>query len=213
MPAEYPTIADMEARLEEMGITPAADALLTADLTGAIDRWEELTGFAPFLADDANTDWYYQPSGTNLIDFDGGFVEISAVKTSVSYANPSGVVAVLGRDYTPKPDNATSRNKPYTYLKFAFPLASETEATVKVTGKKGYAVSIKQDVWNAILAYALAPTIAQSIIKSSEGAQKVKQDTVEYDFGAKGGTAIMTADDALARMETLAKSYRLLKIA
>lgn len=99
----YPTDTDLISFLTGVQLW---DAILAADVVGyaaaAADRFEKLTGRAPFLADASDVQVLCDPpgarsrsfqypfrGGTKLLEFDTGFVSITSISLGVSADNPA----------------------------------------------------------------------------------------------------------------------------
>lgn len=214
----YPTASDVSTRLTAMGLTAPSNTIINAEINAAISAWESAVGYAPFLADSTDTTWYFEPNGTNIIDFGqddgpGGFISITSVTTEVTYGNSTGVARVSGRDYQLKPANAITKGEPYTYLVTKWVLIDTGEASCKVIGKAGYCETLPADVYTAILKDVLVRLTPQLAITESGGAESLKQGPVEWKYGSGGGTFAYSADLMSSEAKACAMGYRRVKVA
>lgn len=191
LPATYPTETELEDFLDAMGVTSTGFDLTNA-LAAAVALWERLTLYKPFLSDGSTTR-YYSPCERGILTLDTGAVSISAVRQNVTDSDAGDLLTVY-QDYWPLPINASQLEKPYERIQFrAVPYGatqqrpfSGEERQVSVTGVWGYAATCPIDVYEAILRAAAASILRAVNVSTTGGAERVKQETVEYTFSSGG---------------------------
>lgn len=156
--ALYPQPLDIERKLFSAGLWtyPASTEQSLIDLTSiagaAVNAWEQLTGYTPFLADTVDTTWYFNTDGSRCVDLKGGFTSITSVSVN-------GQAATLNTDYRKMPLNGGVT----TYLQFdsyygrfwsLFSALPAQSAPIAVVGKRGRVATLNEAQWQAILALA-----------------------------------------------------------
>jgi hypothetical protein len=134
--------------------SPSGDAA-ELDYTGAVASgladWESRTGFSPFMSAAADSDRYFSPDGTRVLDLCGGLVAITSVYTGVSTTS-TGSAQTVNDDYYPMPLNASALGVPYSWLKLACVWTGDPRS-LKITGRWGYCANaaIPEMAWQAVL--------------------------------------------------------------
>lgn len=197
--AQYPAADALAVLLRRNGMlndpTTPEDLLqdFSAAVGSAMQEFENVTGWRPFLAGQQDTTRYFNEArmvggsggygvdtgfynfgfnnfqgGQWDVDLQGGLLSCSAVQigtTSYSLAAPNPQAYFL-------PDNALARNRPFETLRFCVPPVGATGANqIAITGRWGFCQNLPPDVWNAVLGYAareVAPGIA--IARTGEAA-------------------------------------------
>jgi hypothetical protein len=165
MPAAYPTATDLQTLLVTTGIldSPATAPLDTLDRAGAIAaavaEWERQTGYQPFLAAGVDSSRYYDGPESERLLLDGGLA------ANPTYVKVGGSTYTLNSEYWVKPDNALVKGQPIGWIEFAGVLGP-TRRLIEIAGRWGYATTVPDDAWQAILAGAavlLYPVLALEI--------------------------------------------------
>jgi hypothetical protein len=149
----YPTLAELQARLTEAGITTVSDTTAQANLDAAISWWESNT-YAPFLNTGTtpttfNAEWLQD--GTVL--FRRGV--LSSQPVTLTY---SGTLWTVTTDYTLRRERASDSSGPYTWARRTTPMQfmlPDYDYFVSVSGVIGYGATIPDEVWEGILDMAL----------------------------------------------------------
>jgi hypothetical protein len=169
----------------------------------AIELVEELTGFRPFLAYGSTTRLYDPPrmvrGESYLLDLQTGFVEVSSVEVGLS--NGTGYSLMRDSDYWLLPENAASRNRPYTWLRVATSPYGNPQS-VRVTGVVGAVRAIPASIYHAALMYACA--LATESRTPTTGLARVRQGPVEFEY-RDDATPTMAARRAV---EVACRPYR-----
>lgn len=155
----YPTATEVLALLTGVGISTTLDATALAPfIQGAIDAWEEDTGYLPFLEGES-ADFYYDPPGPNRrgesrgggrqLCLDRGFTRIDQIHVGITTTDLTGQLLTLDSDYRFIPYNALAQLRPITRIEFTYPQWGAPRS-IKVTGNPGYSAALKAEVWQAI---------------------------------------------------------------
>ena len=179
----YPNLVDVAAMLAAAGLQTSAASLTLADLVPlsmysdtAVRDWERRTGYIPFLPNSVDVTRYYTPQGaeyrtgstmlpalqggSNYLDLKAGLVSVTSVSVGYNVVNPGGATALVqNQDYFLFPENADVEGKPWTMIKWSFPVRG-AERSIQIVGKWGYAPgntpTVPADAWHAILVHACA---------------------------------------------------------
>ncbi len=185
---------------------------LQDEIDSAVDQWEQLTGFSPFLADANAGTYYYDPPGSFTGDpktlfFKGGFVSITSVKVGV-VTGFTGSALTLNTDFFVKPDDAASRKRPFTRLRFASSQLGPSRS-IEVVGKRGFWADIATEVWIAV-----AKKVEAEIVKASYGTnaqiRRIKQSAVEIEYSTS--VAVSLPDSLMAEFKKIAKRYHQFRV-
>lgn len=196
--AGWPTLADVQTRLEEMGLTAPRDDTIEGMIAAAVGRWERVTRFSPFLnAAETETARYYRPvysvtEEVYFVFFDNGVFDTPSEVLSGGYygsdgAYTGGTTLVVNRDYQMLPDNAAAEGKPYTYMQIHNTVLNSHSKSVKVTAPFGYGAEVPTLAWEAVMQEILFGLFPQQMISKSGGAQRKKLGDAEVDYGSGGG--------------------------
>lgn len=162
-------------------------------IDAATAKWEQTTGWRPFLAPAEDETRVYREWHPALLDLKGGFVSITSVRFD---SEPADAVEHL--DYDLKPDASS----PIRYLRlWRLPARSIT-----VVGKPGYSVDCPADVKRALLCYG-ASQIA-TLLNGTGQVVEVRQGDVAYKY-AEGSSVNPTTQYSqwLLDFHTTAKAY------
>ena len=167
MPNDYATLAEVKAALPDTTWTLAYDAILTSAITRASREFDQLTDYWPgaFSASVDETRYFDGSDGTSIwID------ALAAAPTTVAVAETGIVDTDAGSggsyttwaatDYRLWPRNATKIGQPYQRIEIDTLNGSKVvfydyPRSVKITGKFGFAISVPDDVKQAIIAMAV----------------------------------------------------------
>lgn len=185
----YPTDAELKTRLVAMGMfsDPPTQQQNTFNLTSAVqaavDQFEPMVGYEPFLVQGGQQTYYFDADGAMTIDFLGGFVSISSVALN-------GTQRTENYDYNLYPRNALTQGKPYNYMKwrgFWRPqyTAFGQPAPIAVTGLRGYCAQLPDLAWEAVMALAVKFMVAQASFLLVGGVKSWKAGTDEEEYNPK----------------------------
>ena len=123
---------------------------------------------------------------------------------AIEHTSASGTVATLveGTDFDMLPLSAGKHLNPHFIVRFRSNLGS---GTVAVTGQFGYATSIPEPVWDAILDYAVALKLSRLQKAAAFGmggreTEKIKQGPVEITYTKKEQSALDLARESMAKV-------------
>lgn len=192
----YPTTAEVSTVLSEQGITPPST--LDKIVNAAIADFEAQSGYAPFLGATAAADWTFDPPSKIpgfILDLEGGFWDVDAIVI--------GETTLTTDDYDLLPLNAASESRGWNEIRFLFH-PGFTPASVVITGKRGYAEELPDDVYEAILGEILR----RATLKASAGGERptgVKQGLVTIKL-ASGENS--TLEEAQEQYDSTILKYR-----
>ena len=182
--AAYPTEAELSTFISGAGVTVPSTFSSDVYSFTAINEWERLTNYNPFLGG-SETTYKYDPPGPNRetesrgggkrLFLDRGFVSISEVKSGVTVDDPTGTVLVVGVDYRLWPTNADTDLKPFTIIDFVHARFGEPNS-IRAKGKAGYAVLLNADQFQAVLEMGAAQAMAA--IQAG-----ISSDTIDWTEG------------------------------
>lgn len=184
----YPAATAVSAYVAGAGVsvpTGFTSAMFDTHAYAAVNEWERLTDYRPFLAAMAAVSLYFDPPGPNRttelrggyqrLVLDRGFTVISEVRSGITVDDTAGTVLTAGTDYRLWPVNAPSDSQPYTCIDFIAVQRGEPNS-VKVTGTAGYSATINAEVYQAVLELAAGHAMASL-------AQGIGSGAVEWDEG------------------------------
>lgn len=183
-----PTTSDLTTYLTSMGITAAAEIDEQAIIDSAIAELEAMTGRKKFQGDATNTAIRYSlpwPQGKNVV------LPIqdcwSLFEVRINYTGTSGTGTVLTEydDFTHVPLLHAQNGGPIEAIQFSNAYSLEP-GSILITGKLGYASSMPQDVFNAVLARCAAQVVKQSA-GASGNASMEKQGDRQVQYGMEAG--------------------------
>lgn len=206
---EYPSGADVEQVIEGLRLFDVADLAEVFEFIdtdalalAAVHQWETETGWIPFLADvdDDNPDQtrYFDPPGPNSrgesigggnhLILDCGIVELVTVHTGWS-PTFAGTAALAGTDFRLWPYNADPLDRPWTELRFKVPQWGQPQS-IKIVGRFGYAATVREDVWLAILHQGVTLALPEVATRVTGGMVEWK----EADASERYGEAFLFGD-------------------
>lgn len=171
------TTTELNTALTAAGLTLPAWITAQEVIDLAVQRWEEATGYSPWLAEGSDSTSIYSPTGTDIITLRNPYISITSVTIDGS---------LLSSDFW---DLGPDSGSPYDYLDIGT-VTLGNPTTISIVGKKGWSATIPIDVWIAVFQEAL--DIAKEYIASASGAgeldgniKKIKQATVEIEYFSK----------------------------
>jgi hypothetical protein len=190
--AAWPTgtaLRDFLAGANIVASPPAGDALLI-DYDGAADaaleRFEDQTGYHPFMAAAADATLYYTPDRTDVLDLEGG-VAAALTSLTVGYSPTStGTALTVNEDYWLMPLNAIVEGRAANYIRFGA-VQHGLPRSIVVVGKFGFCANaaIPEAAYQTVL-YLAALEVAPQVqaMLSSGGLTKLTEGDVTYEYGA-----------------------------
>lgn len=160
----------------------------------ALNEWENLTGYTPFLASTvASTRTFYidskRFSEAGVIPIDGGLARFDSATFTGAYGVPGG-------RFIPKPDNAVVKKQPITWLHYpmfrhrGYATSRDFPLEISVTGLWGYATSFPPAAYNAINQRAAVNLLRQ--IENQQSLASISQDSFSKEYDIVG---ILTQKD------------------
>jgi hypothetical protein len=178
MYTSYPTAGDVENWLRSSTFWPEdenqvlrAQSQAQIAAVAAVDEWETLTGWRPFLAgaeDEVRA--FDATDSTGWLDFEGGAVSVSSVSIATT-------VLTLGEQYWLTPGNAASQGRPFTGIQFSpryQTLGWRRPGGISVTARWGYDAELPADVFQACLQRAAINTLRA--IPNEQGLASISQE-------------------------------------
>ena len=171
------TTTELNTALTAAGLTLPAWISSQEVIDLAVRRWEQVTGYSPWLADSADTTSIYSPTGSDIITLRNPYVSMTSVTIDE---------VLLDANFW---DIGPDGGEPYDYLDLGT-VTLGNPTTISIVGKKGWSATIPIDVWIAVFQEAL--DIAKEYIASASGAgelngnvKKIKQASVEIEYFSK----------------------------
>ena len=220
MPQDYPTADDLEAYLLTLGIYPSDPPraeLAALDLPGkaaaAVAEWETRTGYKPFLANGSDTTRIYDPPGHGrYLELGTGLLSVSALFTGVTAETP-GTERVEGTDFWLEAVEAAYEGGPYEVITFPGGWGGPRRS-IAITGRWGYASTVPDDAWQAILMRGAALCAPQLSLVLGGGAESVRvlSSEVRYPSAAQGGPLASQAAGWQSLFDAAVRRYRRVEI-
>ena len=173
----WPTGTELTNAVTALGASIPAGYTAADIIAGAIQEWEGLTGWEPFLADAGTSTRQFDPTYAYTLSLPGFFTITSVVV--------EGVTMTEGTDYWALPYNNSSLMKPITGLRFLRPLTG-LPRTISVTGRLGYDDDIHEDAWLAVLNKAVARCL-EIAAGASGSISELEQGLVKVKYGQEAG--------------------------
>lgn len=184
--AAWPTTRDLDTFLRAAGLTPS-NALMTqfpAVLIGAYKDFEKAAGRI-MLAPASETRYFDPPNNNDGILFPD---DLASISTVIYYpTNGSSFTYTANTDYWVEPHNAAVKEEPYTMIRFRrrwlTPLSTPERRSIQITGRFGYATSIPEDVWFAVLARAGWSIFPQAHMTTNSGIKSWQDGDRTVNYG------------------------------
>lgn len=193
----YPTENDVRDLLSAGGVDTSAivDPTMRHILGWAVGEWEHMTGWFPFIGDTADVTRRYDPPGpdphtTGYFMARGGFVtmKLNAGLLSVTSLTigktvfTPGTVLTKDVDYFLLPFDAPFKHKPYTEIRFAYPIWG-ISGSIEIVGKWGYWTDIDADPFYGVLCMAAHEVLMSAVMKATKGGGKWTLGSASMDYG------------------------------
>lgn len=205
MPDTYPTGTDLQVFLVSASLisnppTPAQGFMdYHSAMLAAVDEFERLTGYTPFLSDGTSTPRTFDGPGSPILPLNAGLLSLTSLTINTTPYTQN-------QQFVLSPPDAANNRRPYTYLDFGsgwggsagnvgdwgfgFGVGSQVglgtlgtgRRSIVVTGVWGYSLTLPFDVKRALLhrgAVELAPDLMHAV--SAGVSQRTEGDeTVKY---------------------------------
>lgn len=203
-----PTSNSIQNALTAAGISASVEACSSARSI-AITAWESETGYVPFVAEPAASEYPVHVPGAStygVIDLVGGILA-----TGTPIVKLDGDTLVAGEDYQLAPVDAARRRIPYTQIKFLNRRVGLASGPLLVTGRWGYcaADAVPEDAYDAILAYAclrIGSSAVQAATTSGEDESRPVSRQTELGVTTDFATSVTERTAALTRWESTWKA-------
>lgn len=194
--SSYPASSDLSAFLSSGGFTvsTALSNQLPLALAAAIADFEKLTERRPFLGDSTESTRYFDPPTNGPLLF---IDDLCAAPSAVTYqpAGASAQTLTLRTDYWLEPVNALAKGEPLTQLRFRRrwlqPLCENDRQSIAVTGAWGYAQSVPDNVWWALLGRAGWHVFAHLRQGTTGGKLSEKEGDVAVEYGIENWNQLL----------------------
>ncbi len=191
----YPKTQDLEQFLAAGGltITNALRAIFPHVVNAASRQFEEDCGRV-ILAPSADTRRFNPPTNRDrllILPYD------LATLTSIVYVpvNSTSTTMTSGTDFDAEPYNASAEGKPYTQIRFFTyswqePLSYGVRHSLRIAGRWGYATTVPDDVWLAVVAKAAWSAYSHINLANTSGIRTWTDGdrTVAYGFADLANT-------------------------
>ncbi len=197
MVANHPTTAEVSTVLSEQGIAPPST--LDKIVNAVITDFEAQTGYAPFLGSSTAADWTFDPPSKIpgfILDLEGGFWDIDEIVI--------GETTLTTDDYDLLPLNAANESRGWNEIRFLFHPGFEP-AGVVITGKRGYAEELPDDVYEAEFNEMLRRATLKAMSAGGERPTEVKQGMMTVKL-ASGENS--TLEEAQEQFDSTILKYR-----
>jgi hypothetical protein len=186
----WPTLANVKAYVVSIGllqVAPTNDDDTQLFLDTAIEEWNADTGWFPFLKQDSDAALYDPPEQGMVIELDNAYTTISEVKTGIDTEGNGGTVLTLDTQYLLRCFSGGPRlgAVPFTQIQFIGGNFGGGWRSIKVTGEKGWQVTLDKKVFLSVLEQA-SLKLAYRYRKGEGFATEVREGRVMYKF--KSGT-------------------------
>jgi len=149
---------------------------LEAALTAAVERWNELTHYWPFLSTgNVNESRYLSPRGGNILDLKSGLLTFTSLSTDLSYDSVTGSLGggnqrVNIQDFRLMPEDAPPKGKPWTYMVTGWTFWGDASSII-VTGEWGFCrtTNLPESARQAVMALAAQAIMPQLQMYGSRG--------------------------------------------
>lgn len=182
--SRFPSGFDLKRYLRSLNCIPAEslEAALAgmrcgAKVAAAQKLFERQTGWQPFLADPADVTRSFDPPGTQggpwtsggerALFLNAGLLAVTSLKTNVS-TTYAGDLLTIDEDYWLEPTEAAIVGTPYTEVRFVSRQWGGPHS-IQITGRWGYASTLPEDAWDAILKKAASLCVPELTLQISRG--------------------------------------------
>ncbi|MCW3059711.1 MAG: hypothetical protein JWQ02_1532 [Capsulimonas sp.] len=183
----------------------SADALNAINfdsfVKAAITTFQNATGWRPFLGKQSVR--VFDPPGPERgagghygggrkLFLSGGLLSITSLTVSVT-ADSAGRVLTKGRDFWLRPSSAINDGEPFRFIEFASTQYGAPESIV-IDGVWGFALTIPEDVWQAIISKAASDAAPQLAISIAQGLASRKAGDEEERYASGRDTGPLTGE-------------------
>lgn len=176
----WPTTTELTDRLTGLGVTTIPTGVsLQDELDGAVAALHRAIGYSPYLAG-VSASYDYTPPRSFTLLLGGPFFTVTGVKTNKTN-DYAGDALTEGVDYWLKGLG------PYSYIEFETRQYGDPNS-IEVTGQRGATDDIPVDLWKAVLDYAAAGVMEQSVGTGQTTAgpmTSVKQGAMSVSFASQ----------------------------
>lgn len=212
----YPTEAQFTAYCSALGFTPA----VTGFINSAIQTWERLTGYVPFVASSSGVAYFDPPGspsrlhsrhgGGRVLELDTGYTEITSIKLGVTQSSPGTEVNL---DYVYfLPINNEQKGLPIDALEFASPIYGPPRS-IEITGTRGYTTTLPADVFQAILQLAAGEYIVTYLSSFTGGVESVREADVAISYGSGSSASSYPGIAKQLKEQGMRTAYRYMRMA
>lgn len=193
--AEWPTSYEVLSFLAAAGFTVSAEAG-TDQVLAAVDEWERLTGWQPFLGPTDDGDpvlavrAFDPPEWGDTLPLRGGLLSIEGVTVGVSPTSTGTVLAATGYQGEPV------LGQPFTELRFRTGWHGGP-GSVRIEGWWGYCSTLPHDAYDAVLKRAASLLLAQ--VMPALDSMPVSQGSLKLGGGSMLGGWNTAFENAAAR--------------
>lgn len=166
---------------------------LDGAIEAAVDRWNDLTGYWPFLSTGDATEYRdFASPNSGVLDFDSGLVAFTSLTTANEYlafgSLQGGEEQLNVRDFRLQPMDAPQKKKPWTWAQTGWWGAGG--GIIRVTGEWGYCneANLPEAARRAVMALA-AQQISPQIeaVRRQGGLVKLQRGDETKQWGAEVG--------------------------
>lgn len=209
MPAEYPTGAELVTFFSANGYPTITEAECDGLIASAIAEFESLCQQEPFLAAEDTKPF----EAVTAASMDGFRLILEPHKlmanVAITHRDLNDVETELteGTHFDMLPMSAGVHLNPYFIVRFRTNLGP---GFVDITGQFGVATSVPQDVWDAIIDYAVQLKLSRmsklsAFTHSGQDVSKLKQGPVELTYEKSSTSVLQLAKEELG---SVAERYR-----
>lgn len=201
----WPTVGELTTFLQAsrlVSVPPTALENLidfTGILDAAIERWEGLTGFSPYLTtgDATEVRAFRSPWPANILDLNGGLLAITSLTVDVTNTVSSGTSYTAGLHFRLHPRDAAQRKVPWTQIEFLWSPGNPSDGEIEIEGEWGFTTeaNLQSSAKRAVLALAAMEVLPQVNAAIAQGLLRWTEGDVTKQWGA--GDKIMDGWQAL----------------
>ena len=159
--AAFPSAAEVQTALSNAGYSLPVGTSGAGYAAQAKTAWESLCGY-PFLGTGTPGDVLYDATCSEFLHFGRWYSSVTAVAVGVSEADTTGTVLDIGNSVF----LAKNRDSKVYGLRFPSAIFGAQES-IKVTGLSGWDSTVPDDVFDAVLTYAVG--LAINDLRSQNG--------------------------------------------
>lgn len=160
-------------------------------LDAAVERWNEMTGYYPFLSngDTQEIRTFPSPFPARILDFapyQGGLVAFTSLTVGVTSTVSSGTAYTTDYHFRLLPRDAGQRKKPWTQIEFLYSPGSPWDGEVDIKGEWGYCTdaNLPRSARRAVMALAALDCLPLLLAHFSSGLIRWTEGDVTKQFGS-----------------------------